>query len=76
MIILIIIIIIRANPSFAQALATKHISDLHCFRPNKPYYLSHAIIDLLCEFAVIWIKSDEAFLITNKQTNTHTCNIR
>ena len=28
---------------------------------NKVYYLSCAIIDFLCEFGVIWIKSDGAF---------------
>ena len=57
--------------------ATEHISNLHCFRSNKVYYPSHAIINLLCECGVIWIKSDGAFLINKqtKQTNrqTHTC---
>ena len=59
--------------------ATKHIFKdfqpiLDRFRSNKVYYPSPAIIDLLCEFGVIWIKSDGAFLITNK--HIHEYNIR
>ena len=44
---------------------------LHCFWLNKVYYLSRAIINLLCEFAVTCIKSDRAFLIANRQADTH-----
>ena len=62
----------RVSPHFKLAPATEHISNLHYFRSNKVYYQFHAIIDLLCECGVIWIKSDGFFLITNKQTRTHT----
>ena len=41
------------------------------FSWNKDYDPSHVIIDLLCESDVIWIKSDGAFLIINKYTNTY-----
>ena len=40
------------------------------------HYISRALIDLLCEFGTIWIKTDEPFI--NKQTNrqTHTTYIQ
>ena len=66
----------RASPHLARAPTTEHISNLHCFRSNKVYYLSHAIIDLLWECGIIWIKSDGAFFITNKHAHIRTCNIR
>ena len=46
--------------------------NLHRFWSNKVYYRSCAIINLLCYCGVIWIKSNGAFLITNKQTHIHT----
>ena len=57
---------------FVRDPATKHISKLHHFRLNKVYYRSHAIINLLFECGVIWIKSDGAFLTTSKQTDLQT----
>ena len=34
---------------------------LHRFRSNIGIYTSSAVMDLLCEFGVIWIKTEGAF---------------
>ena len=63
---------IATNPLFKEFIFQPI---LHLFQSNIVYYTSRARIDLLCEFGVIWIKSDGAFHSqTNKQTNkqTHT----
>ena len=75
-IVILISIITRVSPRFVRAPAAEHISNLHSFWLNKVYYLSHAVIDLLCECGVIWVKSDGALLITNTHTHTYIYNIR
>ena len=34
---------------------------LHWFRSNIVYYTSRALMDVLCQYGVIWIKYDGAF---------------
>ena len=52
--------------------------NLWCFTQASPPTTEHIAPDLLCEFGVVYLKSDGASLITNKQANAHihTYNIR